>query len=138
MPAKYAKYIKKKPLGRTNEQPEIKNILRLDFKSADYKWGSDIVVGYGAIDKPVNALTEPHTHPYDEYVLLLGGDPMNLDEFDAEVDFCLGKEQEKHVIDTAAVVYCPAELPHCPINFRVVNKPIVVVTITLGKEYTRG
>ena len=125
--AKYDKYIKRGPLGKTNEQPEIKDILRFDFNSADNNWGSDIVVGYGAIDKPFYALKEPHTHPYDEFVCLMGGDPMNLDEFDAEIDFCFGEEQEKHVITTAAVLYCPANLPHCRPLFAPVRASVVVV-----------
>ncbi len=135
---KYANYVQTRVLGKTNELPQIKDILRFDFKSSDYKWGSDIIVGYGAIDKPFYALQEPHTHEYDEYVVLLGSNAMNLNEFDAEVEFCLGEEQEKYVIKSPAVVYCPARLPHCPLNFKVVNKPILVMTITLGKDYTRG
>jgi hypothetical protein len=138
MPGKYEKYINIKPLAKTNELPEIKDILRFDFNSADHKWGTDIIVGYGAIHKPFFALKEPHTHPYDEFVCLLGSNAMDLNEFDAEVEFYMGQEQEKYVIKTAAVIYCPANFPHCPMNFKVVNKPIVVLTINMGNEYVRS
>ncbi len=136
MPAnRYDKYIKKEPLGKLETQPLLKDIFRFELNGP--QWGKDLIIGYSAVHKPLFMLKEPHTHAYDEFVCFLGSDPLNLKEFGAEIEFWLGEEQEKHIINTAAVVYCPAGFPHCPLNFKVVKKPIVLMTITLGKEYVQ-
>jgi len=130
---KYGQYIVREPLGKLDTQPALANIER--FAVDGPKWGVDCIVGYTAVDKPLFMLKEPHTHPYGEFVCFMGGDPMNVRDFGAEIEMCLGIEEEKHLITTSCVVYVPPNLPHCPLNFKVVTKPIVLMTITLGKEY---
>ena len=65
----------------------------------------------------------------------MGGDPANVRDFGAEVEMCMGEEQEKYVIDRSTVVFLPAGFPHCPLEITVVKKPIVLMTISLSKEY---
>ena len=132
---KYGKYIISEPLGTLDTQPALKDIER--FAVDGPNWGVDCIVGYTAVDKPLFMLKEPHTHPYGEFVCFMGGDPMKVRDFGAEVEMCLGEEQEKHIITKSTVVYVPPLLPHCPLNFKVVKKPIVLMTITLGKEYSQ-
>jgi hypothetical protein len=57
---------------------------------------------------------------------------MNLRDFGAEIELCLGEEQEKHIINSSTAVYIPKELPHCPLNFKVIKKPIVFMVVMLG------
>ena len=49
----------------------------------------------------------------------------------------LGEEGEKHIIKSPAVAYIPAGLPHGPLNFVKINKPVLFVDIALSAEYTR-
>jgi mannose-6-phosphate isomerase-like protein (cupin superfamily) len=135
MPAKYDKYVQKKPLGKLDTQPALKDILRFELNGP--KWGKDLIIGYSAAHVPMFMLKEPHTHAYDEFVVFLGSDAMHLDQFDAEIEMWLGPEQEKHIITSATTVYAPAGFPHCPLNFKVVKKPVILITITLGKEYVQ-
>jgi hypothetical protein len=80
-------------------------------------------------------LTEPHTHPFPEYLLFLGTNPD--DEFDlgGEVELWLGGE--KHLITRTCAVFAPAEMPHCPLVVRRVDRPFMFITTgpSLGYNY---
>ena len=49
----------------------------------------------------------------------------------------LSEELEKHVITCSTVVYVPKDLPHCPLNFKVIEQPIVFMAIILGHKYIK-
>jgi len=57
--------------------------------------------------------------------------------FGAEIELYLGEELEKHVITCSTVVYVPKDLPHCPLNFKVIEQPIVFMAIILGNKYVK-
>jgi hypothetical protein len=80
---------------------------------------------------------QPHTHPYAEFLCFVGGNPMEVRDFGAEVELCLGEEQEKHIINSSKVVYIPANFPHCPLDFKVIRRPIMFMVITFGKDYIK-
>jgi hypothetical protein len=132
---KYGKYVIREPLGTIATQPLLKDIERFEVNGP--KWGKDLIVSHSAVHKPMFMLKEPHTHAYDEFVCFIGGNPLDPRDFGAEIEMWMGEEQEKYVITSSTVVYCPANLPHCPLNFKVVTKPIILMTITLGKEYSQ-
>ena len=44
----------------------------------------------------------------------------------------MGKELEKHTITSTTVVYIPKGVLHCPLNFRVINKPVLFHALYLG------
>jgi hypothetical protein len=132
---KYGKYIVSEPLGTIATQPLLKDIERFEVNGPI--WGKDLVVSHSAVHQPLRMLNEPHTHPYDEFVCFIGGNPLDPRDFGAEVEMCLGEEQEKHLITRSTVIYLPANFPHCPLDFVVVRKPVILMTITLGKEYAQ-
>jgi len=132
---KYADYVVSEPLGTIATQPLLKNIERFEINGPI--WGKDIVISHSAINIPIRLLDKPHTHPYDEFVCFIGGDPLNPRDFEAEVEMCMGEEQEKYLITKSTVLYCPANFPHCPLEFKVVKKPVILMTVTLGKEYAQ-
>jgi hypothetical protein len=132
---KYNKYIVIEPLGTIATQPLLKDIERFEVNGP--LWGKDLVVSHSAVHKPLLMLNESHTHPYDEFVCFIGGNPLDPRDFGAEVEMCLGEEQEKHTITKSTVIYLPANFPHCPLNFKVVKYPVILMTITLGKEYAQ-
>jgi hypothetical protein len=136
MPAKkYSQYVVTEPLGTIDTQPLLKDIERFEINGPI--WGKDLVISHSAVHKPLLMLDKPHIHPYDEFVCFIGGDPLKPRDFGAEVEMCLGKEQEKYIITKSTVIYVPANFPHCPLNFKVVKKPVILMTVTLGKEYTQ-
>jgi hypothetical protein len=116
------------------------------FRGADHIPGAGINMGWQLFIEPVNLEKEPHTHNADEYLIFLGNNPADwFSSFDAQIDLFLGEEMEKYLIDKPTVVYIPAKMVHCPLNFRVLNKPVLftallqtpVFTKTMnGKEYT--
>jgi hypothetical protein len=66
---------------------------------------------------------DPHTHPYAECLVFVGLDPANLNYLGAEIEICLGEEQEAYTFDEATIVVVPAGMPHCPLATRRVWSP---------------
>ena len=133
MALKYSKYISHEPLRTIDTQPDLKGLEMYDVNGS--RWDVACIVHYSSIDRPIMLLKQPHTHPYPEFVCFVGGDPTKVRDFGAEVVICMGKEQEKHLINCSSVVYLPPGFPHCPLEIKTVWKPIVLMTISLGKEY---
>lgn len=94
----------------------------------------DCSMGYHCISEPTE-FDRPHAHEFAEIICFLGGDPTDIRDLGAEVEICLGEEQEKHIIDTAAVVSIPAGLIHCPLIIRNVTKPFVFLEVSLTPKY---
>jgi len=94
----------------------------------------DCSMGYHCISEPTE-FDRPHAHEFAEIICFLGGDPTDIRDLGAEVEICLGEEQEKHIIDTAAVVSIPAGLVHCPLIIRNVTKPFVFLEVSLTPKY---
>jgi hypothetical protein len=57
---------------------------------------------------------DPHVHPYPECHVFVGLDTANLNYLGAEIECCLGEEQETYTFNEATVVVIPAGLPHGP------------------------
>ncbi len=108
--------------------------------------GARVNMGWQLFIKPVQLEREPHTHDADEYLIFLGHDTADFfSSFDAQIDLFLGEEMEKYLIDKPTIVFIPSKMVHCPLNFRVLNKPVLftallqtpVFTKTMnGKEFT--
>jgi hypothetical protein len=94
----------------------------------------DCSMGYHCISEPTE-FDRPHAHEFAEILCFLGGNPKDIRDLGAEVEICLGEEQEKHIIDTAAVVSIPAGLMHCPLIIKKVTKPFVFLEISLTRKY---
>jgi hypothetical protein len=94
----------------------------------------DCSMGYHCISEPTE-FDRPHAHEFAEILCFLGGNPKDIRDLGAEVEICLGEEQEKHIIDTAAVVSIPAGLMHCPLIIKKVTKPFVFLEISLTPKY---
>lgn len=81
---------------------------------------------------------KPHAHDFDQYLCFIGNNPMNFFEFDAEIEITLGEEGEKHIIDTTSILYIPKGLLHCPLVFKKINKPVILLDIVIAPVYTRS
>ena len=87
--------------------------------------------------EPYTLEEKPHAHDFDQILLFLGSNSLNVGEFDAEVMLYVGEEKEKHIIDTTTVVHIPKGLIHCPLIFKRVGKPVVFMNIALTPKYGR-
>jgi hypothetical protein len=95
----------------------------------------DLHVNYHCMTKPLFMVKEPHAHPSYEILAFIGGNPLNIRDFGGEVELTLG--DEKHIINSTCFVVIPPGLPHCPLNFKTVNKPFMfMVILTMGKYAT--
>ncbi len=140
------------------------DLLEIKTEEADYnryftkgvvrcdKWGGELI-GLGTVPehiKPAGAklnmdlrvVRKPymyhdatHKHNFTEFYFFFGSNPMDMKEFDAEVEFCFGKEKEKYVISGPTIVAVPPGVFHFPLNFNKVNKPIYFLEVSLTSRY---
>ncbi|MCL2226142.1 MAG: cupin domain-containing protein [Oscillospiraceae bacterium] len=96
------------------------------FRGASQIPGAKFNVGFQIFVKPFFLDRMPHYHENEEYLIFLGGTFPNVFDFDAEVEFTLGKgeDAEKFVITKPTIVRVPAGVYHCPLNFKRVDKPL--------------
>ena len=97
----------------------------------------DCILTHHVFYKPELVLDRPHFH--DDFVQILcflGTNPMDVRDFgEAEIELCLGKEQEKHIITSPVIVPMPKGLSHGPLNFKKLPKPIIFLEIMLTRKY---
>lgn len=143
--SKLEKYIK-----RNVQAPEEVQQRHLEVKSpvlalkSDQSFGNkNFALTWWAISEPFEMVSETHSHDFDQFLLFVGGDIKNMVDLGGEVELTLGEkggELEKFVFTTATMVYIPAGLLHCPLNFKKVNnpnKPILFHDLFFAGEYKR-
>jgi len=77
----------------------------------------------------------PHVHDFDQVIYLLGGDCYNMGELNAEVELCLGEENEVHEINSTTAVYIPRGMPHFPLTVKRMSKRFYYMEISMAPEY---
>ena len=79
---------------------------------------------------------EPNAHDTEEMFLFLGTDPDNPRDLGGEVEVWLGEgeEAEKYIITKPSMVFIPKGLVHCPVVFRKVDRPIILIEILNAPE----
>jgi hypothetical protein len=82
-------------------------------------------------------ISQPHVHEFPQYLSFFSSNPTDATDFDAEIEVYLGEEQEKHTIKSPSSVYVPAGLPHGPIKFAKINKPLLFIDIAVTGKYSR-
>jgi hypothetical protein len=108
------------------------------FRGAHQIPGAGINLGWQLFIQPVLLEKEAHTHNTDEYLIFLGNDPADwFSSFDAQIDLFLGEEMEKYLIDRPTIVYIPSKMSHCPLNFRVLNRPVLFTALLQGPLFTK-
>ena len=82
----------------------------LEGLNLNFSWG--VHTGLG----DWHAGMDPHIHPYPEVLLFVGLDTANVNYLGAEVNCCLGEEQETYTFNEPTAIVIPAGLPHGPIH----------------------
>jgi uncharacterized RmlC-like cupin family protein len=98
--------------------------------------GARISLALTAVRKPYMFHDATHKHNFTEFFFFLGSNPMDMNEFDAEVEFSFGEEREKHVITSPSIITVPPGVYHCPLNYAKINKPIYCLEAFLTSGYT--
>ena len=92
--------------------------------------------GINSITEPYLLPDPPHKHEFDEYLFFIGGNPLNMGEFDAEIEVALGENWDRYLINSTSIIYIPKGLQHCPIHVKRVGKPFLFGHIMLAGQYT--
>ena len=125
----------------------IKGVVR------DNKWGGEgiglatvpehiipaaahLSLGLSVVRKPYMFHEPTHKHHFTEFFIFFGSNPMDMKEFDADVEFTFGPEREKHAISKPTVVAIPPGVYHCPLNYKRVGKPFYCVEAFLTPKYS--
>ena len=126
---KYDNYFFKEPIVQGKFAP------RLIFYSEEHVGDKPFSVLWNCVAEPFFMVETPHSHEFDQFLHFYGGDSRNIADFDAEVELSLGNEGEKHIITETTVVHIPKGMIHCPLNFKVVNKPVIFMNVALTSRY---
>ena len=136
---KYSKYFLKEPWGIIHSKMKADGPVYIGIGQREpvKGWDESISQVLRPIYYAYEMIPESHTHAVAEILYFIGGDPMNFKEFGAEVEFTMGegKDAETHVITNTTWVYVPANLLHCPLNFKRVDKPIMFGHIMFASTY---
>ena len=97
--------------------------------------GAKMSLGITLVRKPYMFHEPTHKHKFTELFYFFGTNPMDMNEFDAEVEFSFGEEREKHIITEPTILAIPPGLYHCPLNFAKIGKPIYCLEAFLTSNY---
>jgi hypothetical protein len=98
---------------------------------------TDFTIRWHYVTGPWLMEGEPHAHDFDQFSCFIGGNPMDIRDFGAEIELYLGEEQERHVINATTVVYVPKGLVHGPLNFKKVDRPVMFINVPLTSQYAK-
>lgn len=127
--SKYGKYIITDKIYR-----EIPEYAGTSLFANNGELMGDISFTYHTVAEPID-FNDVHSHDFQEILCFVGGNPLEITEFDAVVEYTMG--DEKHIITKPACVTMPAGLVHCPISIKNVSakKPIIFMAISMASEY---
>ncbi len=109
---------------------EIAHYTGKSIVAHDGELDADCSIGYHCIAKPMS-FDIVHAHDFPEMLCFIGGNPLDITDFGAEIEFTLGGEKNK--INKPAVVSIPGGVKHCPIVFTKVTKPLIFLEISLTR-----
>ena len=119
--------------------PEIVPGPQAYFRGDSDLPGAKINMGWQIFVKHYKLEMESHHHDTDEYLFFLGATlPDLVGSFDAEIEYFMGKEYEKHTITQATVLYIPAGLEHNPCEIKRVGKPLLFSALAVGALLQRS
>jgi hypothetical protein len=77
----------------------------------------------------------PHTHDSDEIIGFFGNNPEDPSDLGGEIEIWL--EDEQHIITKSSLIFVPADMKHCPLILRRVDRPIFHFTTVPGGQYIK-
>jgi len=135
MALKYNKYIYKN-LVKRSPHPEITAPI-VSLKPNKETGGTDTSFEWSYITQPVVMAKRSKVENLERFLVFAGGDPLNLDEFEAEIEISLGEENKIYRFSEPRVVYIPSGLAHYPLTIKKVDRPLMMLEITSTQIYPR-
>jgi hypothetical protein len=127
--SKFEKYVLRNP---------YQSVFKLESVAAhDNELNCGMIMAYQPVDEAFLMPPKTHKHDYTQVLCFLGTNPLNVREFDADVELTMGQEGEIVTINSPSLVNIPAGVYHCPLNFKRIGKPIVFMEINLTSSYQR-
>jgi hypothetical protein len=134
---KYKELVNRHPLEKMSHIYTEISSYSFHHRGKNYN-GSPFSMGILTLDKPLYMIKEPHKHDFDQFIMFMGAETLHPEVFEAEIEFCLGPEMETHYITSPTIVHIPKGFIHCPLNFKIINKPIFFIDTMLTPEYVRN
>ena len=103
--------------------------------SHDGEYNADVCIGYHCLADTRFKAELPHSHDFHELLCFIGGNPLDITDFGAEIEFAIGEEGEIHVIRSTTVVSIPPGLLHCPLTVKRCDKPVTFLEISLTRRW---
>jgi hypothetical protein len=103
--------------GNASREIRLNGRDHLEGLNLNFSWGVHKELG------DWHAGFDPHVHPYPECLLFVGMDTANVNYLGAEIDCCLGEEQETYTFNEPTAIVIPAGLPHDPITTKRMFSP---------------
>jgi hypothetical protein len=128
---KYGHLVKSIPPFKDNGQGFYRQGTEMNGKFLGY----DLNLRYGTFYNSGNLQPfETQVCDYDQILIWMGTNTIDLGYLGSQVDFCLGEEKEKHRITTATAVSIPKGLPHFPASIGPLDDRFILMTISLAPE----
>jgi hypothetical protein len=128
--SKYEKNILRQTTKNSKKSPAIP----LTLEGAKDWCGIQNRMNWHHITAPVMLQKESKTHKFDKFMCFLSNDPNGSFDFGAEIELTMGKESEKHVIDSSTIICIPKGTAYGPLNFKKITQPILFCEISTGAE----
>jgi hypothetical protein len=103
--------------GNASREIRLNGRDHLEGLNLNFSWGVHKELG------DWHAGFDPHVHPYPECLLFVGLDTANVNYLGAEIECCLGEEQETYTFNEPTAIVIPAGLPHGPITTKKMFSP---------------
>jgi len=135
---KFAKYFTTDVLKESPQFPGIWDIS--STRHLEGFGGGHLTIDSILITRAFLMVSQPHKHEFPQYLHFFSASPEDQRLFDAEIEVTLGEDEvhgEMHVITRPTALYIPAGLFHGPLNFKVINKPVLFVDIAVTGDYSR-
>jgi hypothetical protein len=133
--SEYAKYFQPAPI----KQSIFKQITQPQLLASgkDVFGGANFTMCWVLFTEPFVFVEDAHAHKYEQFFCLLGGNPMNINEFEAEIWFYLGREKEKFVITSPTMIHVPSGILHCPLIIKSVTKPVMYMDFPISPSFDK-
>jgi hypothetical protein len=80
-----------------------------------------------------NRQVSEHIHDFDEIILHFGGDPNAFRDLGAEIELYI--DGQPIIFNTTTSIFIPKGIPHGPIVWKRITKPIIQMVFILGNGY---
>jgi uncharacterized RmlC-like cupin family protein len=100
--------------------------------------GMDVIIEFGTLWSAGMVGKEPHIphkHNFNQVLYWFSGNTSDMSDLGAEVEFFLGEENEKQMINCSTAVGIPAGMPHMPANVIKMDKRIILMTVSVTGKY---